>query len=157
MATNPFSDRTDFTLDVMGRYLCNGLDEAKRSADPAPQPDIGRGERLDARPFDIIVVGGGTFGGAFAEHVWFRDSQAKRHRILVLEAGPFVLPEHNQNLPMVGLGVADPSSVAEYNARNEADRRNWRKEVWGIAWHSPVPLPGLAYCVGGRSLYWGGW
>lgn len=146
MPTSVFSPRTDFTLDVLGRYICNGRDEAINST----------GGRLDARPFDIIVIGGGTFGAAFAEHIWFRDT-AKALRILVLEAGPFVLPEHNQNLPMVGLGVADASSVAEYNGWNEADRRKWRKEVWGLPWHSSTKFPGLAYCVGGRSLYWGGW
>src|SRR5262249_20524346 len=35
--------------------------------------------------------------------------------------------------------------------------RTAREEVWGLAWHSSTPFPGLAYCVGGRSLYWGGW
>jgi choline dehydrogenase-like flavoprotein len=147
---------TEFARDVLGRYLCNTLDEAVSSTRVEAQPDIGRGERLDARKFDIIVLGGGTFGSAFAEHTWYRDT-ARRHRILVLEGGPFILPEHGQNLPMVGLGVADPSSVAEYNSRNEAERRNWRKNAWGIAWHSTTPFPGLAYTVGGRSLYWGGW
>jgi hypothetical protein len=29
--------------------------------------------------------------------------------------------------------------------------------VWGIPWKSPTPFKGLAYTVGGRSLYWGGW
>lgn len=147
---------TEFSRDVLGRYICNTFEEAERSTRKEAQPEIGRGERLDAKKFDIVVIGGGTFGAAFAEHVWFRD-QAKQRRILVLEAGPFVLPEHNQNLPMVGLGVADPSSVADYNGMNEEQRRNWRKEVWGLAWHSPVKFPGLAYCVGGRSIYWGGW
>jgi hypothetical protein len=27
----------------------------------------------------------------------------------------------------------------------------------GLAWHSNERFPGLAYCLGGRSLYWGGW
>lgn len=145
-----------FSRDVLGRYICNTFEEAERSTRQEAQPEINRGERLDAKKFDIIVLGGGTFGAAFAEHVWFRD-KAKHHRILVLEGGPFVLPEHNQNLPMVGLGVADASSVAEYNAMDEQQRLNWQKEVWGLAWHSSVKFPGLAYCVGGRSLYWGGW
>ena len=29
--------------------------------------------------------------------------------------------------------------------------------VWGHPWHSNQAFPGLAYCVGGRSLFWGGW
>jgi choline dehydrogenase-like flavoprotein len=146
---------TEFSRDVLGRYICNTFEEADCSTRPEEQPGI-RGERLDAKKFDIIVLGGGTFGAAFAEHIWYRD-RAKQHRILVLEAGPFVLPEHNQNLPMVGLGVPDPSSVAEYNAMNSEERANWRKDVWGLPWHSSVKFPGLAYCVGGRSIYWGGW
>src|SRR5205807_10330117 len=32
-----------------------------------------------------------------------------------------------------------------------------RELVWGSPWRSPVAFPGLAYCLGGRSLYWGGW
>src|SRR5262249_28654256 len=34
-------------------------------------------------------------------------------------------------------------------------------ENWGLAWNSsaatPVRFGGLAYCLGGRSLYFGGW
>ena len=51
MVTNATAQGTDFTRDVLGRYLCNGLDEAIRSADSGARPD--------ARPFDIIVLGGG--------------------------------------------------------------------------------------------------
>ena len=34
-----------------------------------------------------------------------------------------------------------------------------RAEVWGLPWRSNVPIgfPGLAYCLGGRSMFWGGW
>src|SRR5262249_26701971 len=54
----------------------------------------------------------------------------------VREAGPFALREHAQNLPM----MADPP-------------------VWGNAWETNIRggLAGLAYCVAGRSLFWGGW
>lgn len=136
---------TDFTKDVLGRYVCNGLDEALHSADPAgsrldgsPQPD--------ARPFDVIVIGGGSFGPIFAEHLAVAD-KAHSHRVLVLEAGPLSLPEHVQNLPMIGLGVpgaatGDPGP---------------RAEVWGLPWRSDVAFPGLAYTLGGRSVFFGGW
>src|SRR4051794_37735504 len=53
-----------------------------------PEPALG------GRPFDIIVIGGGTFGAAIAEHLWFRQTQAGGGlRTLVVEAGLFTLPE----------------------------------------------------------------
>jgi hypothetical protein len=88
--TSPSSQRTDFTLDVTGRYVCNGLHEANRSTDRSVDPD--------AKPFDYIVVGGGSFGSVFASHILNLD-HTRSHRILVLEAGPFLFPEHVQNLP----------------------------------------------------------
>jgi hypothetical protein len=144
MTIGSASQPTEFALDVLGRYVCNSFGEALASSDAAyramsrdvqgnPMPPRG-----DLRPFDFIVIGGGTFGAAVAEHLWFR-STGRSERILVLEAGPFLLAEHQQNLPSLGLG----------------------REVWGLPWRSDPALgyvdSGLAYCVGGRSLWWGGW
>lgn len=50
---------TDFSLDVIGRYICNGLDEALHSADRHGNRPNGESQE-DARPFDVIVVGGGS-------------------------------------------------------------------------------------------------
>lgn len=136
------SQVTDFTRDVLGRYVCNGLDEALRSTDQSLRPD--------ARPFDIIVIGGGTFGSAIAQQLFSNDC-THSHRILVLEGGPFVLPEHVQNLPMLGLGVGPCVT------RTVGQGLPTFNEVWGLAWHSTTCFPGLAYCIGGRSLFWGGW
>src|SRR5205809_89834 len=83
---------TAFSLDVLGRYSCNALDEAIDSMNPA-LPD-----QADARPVDYIVLGGGSFGAVIAARLFNLD-QTHAHRILVLEAGPLVLPEHVQNLP----------------------------------------------------------
>ena len=139
--TSPSSQRTDFTLDVMGRYVCNGLDEANRSTDRSVDPD--------AKPFDYIVIGGGSFGSVFASHILNLD-RAHSHRILVLEAGPFLFGEHVQNLPAIGLVAPGPTTV---------DPGVPRAEVWGLPWRTDVPFgfPGLAYCIGGRSLFFGGW
>ena len=153
MTTSVAPQVTDFTRDVLGRYVCNGLDEALRSADKNGRRPDGSPQH-DARPFDVIVVGGGTFGSAVAAHLFGVD-KAHRRRVLVLEGGPFVLTEHVQDLPMVGLDVPAPTSIADL--RRAGQDRVARNEVWGLAWHSGTTFPGLAYCVGGRSLYWGGW
>ena len=141
MQTTAVPQSTDFTLDVVGRYTCNGLDEALASADAALRPN--------ARPFDVVVVGGGSFGPVVAQHLFAKDPTRTR-RILVLEAGRYALPEHVQNLPALGLNPPGPTNVDPGAARNE---------VWGLPWRSDVPkgFPGLAYCLGGRSVYFGGW
>lgn len=139
MPTSPTPQNTDFSKDVLGRYVCNGLDEALRSTSGRP----------DARLFDIVIVGGGSFGGALAQHILYADRFAN-HRVLVLEAGPLFLAEHVQNLPNLGLAAPGPTTV---------DPGVPRAEVWGLPWRTDVPrgFPGLAYCIGGRSLFFGGW
>src|SRR5262249_45192109 len=121
------SEFTSFTLDNMGRFLCNTLQEALNSA---AQTVAAR-----RRDFDAIVIGGGTFGAVIAEHLFITDATRSR-RILVLEAGPFVLPEHVQNLPFQG---GDP-----------AMRVPWVN-------HQALNYKGLLFAIGGRSLTWGGW
>lgn len=148
MVTSPTPENTDFTRDVFGRYICNGLDEARRSTDKSLRPD--------ARPFDIIVIGGGTFGSAVAQHLLYQDT-THSHRILVLEGGPFILPEHVQNLPLVGVGVPGATSIKDLRDAGHFGLDQPREEVWGLPWHSSTKFPGLAYTIGGRSLFWGGW
>ncbi len=123
---------TTFAADVLGRYVCNTWAEA-----------TGNG----GAPFDAVVLGAGMFGAYCAEKIYRRGAAANR-RVLVLEAGPFLVSEHVQNLARIGLNV--PAAVA-------ADPGVPRERVWGLPWRSNVASPGLAYCVGGRSLYWGGW
>jgi hypothetical protein len=118
---------TAFTLDNMGRFLCNTLQEARDSA--------GQTVAGHRRDFDVIVIGGGTFGSVVAEHLFIADATRSR-RILVLEAGPFVLPEHVQNMPFIG-GAPDL-------------RVPWVN-------HPALNYSGLIFAVGGRSLTWGGW
>lgn len=147
MPSSPNSQTTDFSRDVLGRYICNGLDEALKSTDQAVRPD--------ARPFSVIVIGGGTFGSVFAEHVFSKDKNQTR-RVLVLEGGPYMLPEHTQDLPALGLNPPSATSIADLRAMGQDKQA--RAEVWGLPWHSRDALfPGLAYCLGGRSLFWGGW
>ena len=148
MATTSQAQTTDFTQDVLGRYICNGFDEAMHSMDKnGARPD--GSPQSDAQPFDIIVIGGGSFGPVFAQHLFAKD-KTHSHRILVLDAGSLVLTEHVQNLPVLGLNVPAPI---------EKDEGKLRGEVWGLPWQTNVPggFTGLAYCLGGRSLFFGGW
>lgn len=160
MSSATFSESTTFTRDVEGRYICNTLDEARVTFDPNARAAAGLPPRDDLRPLDIIIVGGGTFGAVLASALFERDKE-RRHRILVLEGGPFAVHEHVQNIPLAGLTGPDPihlATIQQWQANNnEWSFRNWNREVWGLPWHSPHKFPGLAYCLGGRSLFWGGW
>ncbi len=154
MATSSTPQNTDFTRDVLGRYICNGLDEAMNST-----PEVS--SRPDARDFDIIVIGGGTFGSAIAQQLFSNDC-AGNHRILVLEGGPFFVPEHNQNMSSgIGhkgdkLASGEPRSIASLRAQGHPDGEPY-EEVWGLPWHSSIGFSGLSYSIGGRSVHWGGW
>lgn len=118
--------QTHFTLDVLGRFTCNTDTEANAAV-----------LRADARPFDVIVIGGGSFGPILAENVFFDDSTHSR-RVLVLDAGPMVVPEHVQNLPVLG----DVESLVK--------RVPWQaNRLLGFA--------GLRIMLGGRSVFFGGW
>ncbi len=95
---------TIFTHDILGRFVCNTFTEAMQSG-----------------PFDAIILGGGTFGLAPAEDLFARSSTMPQgnYRILVLEGGPFTLPEHTQDIPnlqLYGPGRrfnADPNTLLD--------------------------------------------
>jgi choline dehydrogenase-like flavoprotein len=126
--------RTTLSIDALGRYVCSTWAEATQNGGKA---------------FDAVIVGSGMYGAYCAEKIW-RLGAAKGVRVLVLEAGPFLISEHVQNIANIGLNVPAPLDPAQ-------DRGVPRELVWGIAWRGNVAFPGLAYCVGGKSLYWGGW
>lgn len=137
-STADLSDRvvvqdTEFTQDVVGRYLANTWDEAAQNGGVA---------------FDAVVVGAGMFGAYCAEKL-YRNSNL---RVLVLDAGSLLVTEHVQNLSRIGLNAGGAVVV-----ENKGQDPGARERVWGSPWRSKVAFPGLAYCLGGRSLYWGGW
>lgn len=125
---------TEFSLDVLGRYICSTWDEATTNG------GVG---------FDAVVIGAGMFGAYCAEKIYRLGPNL---RVLVLDAGTLLVTEHMQNLSRIGLNAASPVAVPQ-----NASDPGVRERVWGIPWRSLVPFPGLAYCPGARSLYWGGW
>jgi len=121
---------TSFSVDAVARYICNTWEEA--TTNPY---------------FDVVVIGAGMFGAYFANRL-FRGSKTKR--ILLLEAGVFLLAEHFQHLPNIGLNVPDPMDPA-------GDTDQVREIVWRMPWRGNTSFVGIPRCVGGKSLYWGGW
>jgi hypothetical protein len=135
----PFDvQETTFSFDILGRYVCNTWDEIKAGIDNG------------GYPFDVVIIGAGMFGGYCAEKI-YRLGKSLGLRILVIEAGDFLLSSHIQNLPQkLGgkIGGADGLRQRDNGTQNV---------IWGMPWISNEGFPGLAYCVGGRSLFWGGW
>ncbi len=125
---------TEFLVDVLGRYVCSTWDDATNNGGVA---------------FDAIVIGAGMFGAYCAEKIYRHGPNL---RVLVLDAGPLLVTEHVQNLARIGLDPGGAVMVAK-----NSDDPGTRNRVWGSPWRSQVAFPGLAYCSGGRSLYWGGW
>lgn len=123
---------TTFSIDALGRYTCSTWDEATGSG---------------GAPFSAVVIGAGMYG-AYCAAKLYRKHPGKR--ILLLDAGRFLVSEHVQNLGRIGLNV--PAPIAP-----ESDPGVARELVWGLAWRGNVEFPGLAYCTGGKSIYWGGW
>ena len=128
--------QTAFSHDVLGRWCCSGWDEVSNNG---------------GDPFDIVVIGAGMFGAYIAEKL-YRHADNIGSRILVLDAGSFLLPTHVQNLPRIGLG-APAEQIVALNSQDPGTQN----VVWGHPWRSNQEFPGLAYCLGGRSLFWGGW
>ncbi|HEY5931408.1 MAG TPA: GMC oxidoreductase [Nitrospira sp.] len=123
---------TSFSVDALGRFVCSTWDEATANG---------------GAPFSAIVIGAGMYGAYCAEKIYRRHPSK---RVLLLDAGRFVVSEHVQNLARIGLNV--PSPIAPSNDPGVA-----RELVWGLPWRGNVDFPGLAYCTGGKSVYWGGW
>jgi choline dehydrogenase-like flavoprotein len=123
---------TTFAIDALARFICSTWDEA-----------TGNG----GASFSAVVIGAGMYGAYCAAKIFRRDPSK---RVLLLDAGRFLVSEHVQNLARIGLNVASPISPS-------SDPGVARELVWGLPWRGNVEFPGLAYCTGGKSIYWGGW
>jgi len=98
------------------------------------------------------VIVAGMYGAYCAEKL-YRHGALSALRILVLDAGAFLLPSHIQNLPQqLGGNVGGPKYL-----RTRDDASGAENVIWGMPWISNEGFRGLAYCIGGRSLFWGGW
>ena len=131
----PDIQRTTFSLDGIARFVCNTWDEVQ-AAQMGGQ-------------FDIIVVGSGMYGAYCAAKIFeFTQKVGVKPRILVLESGPFLISEHFQNLTRIGglFGVTlEPlvdSDLAKIDEPNYVNQGSFSEH------HR---------CVGGKSLFWGGW
>jgi choline dehydrogenase-like flavoprotein len=113
---------TKFSIDAIGSRICSSWDT------------------VAAHRFDIVVIGASMFGAYCAEKLFrLRRDTSKQLRILVLDAGPFLLPTHANDLPLRGMNDGF---------------------VWARPWTGNddyIKDSGLAFCVGGRSLFWAGW
>ncbi len=134
---------TSLAIDVLGRYIGSTWDEATMNGG------------ID---FDVVVIGAGMFGAYCAEKIYRLGPNL---RVLVLDAGSLLVTEHIQNLARIGLNAVgpkkDPTGKFDVPVVLNADDPGTRERVWGIPMRSMTPISGLAYCLGGRSLYWGGW
>jgi choline dehydrogenase-like flavoprotein len=137
------TESTTFTRDVLGRYNNSTWDEATSNPEG----------------IDVVVLGGGMYGGYCAAKIYELARQEfgdkfKGLRVLVLEAGPHVVPEHGQDVPNLGLNDPGLTNAQFVGSGAQPGTRN---EVWGIGWRSNQPFVGQAYCVGGKGIFWGGW
>jgi choline dehydrogenase-like flavoprotein len=123
---------TTLSIDVLGRFVCSTWEEATQNG---------------GAPFTAVIIGAGMYGGYLAARLFRHKPGA---RVLVLDAGRFLVSEHVQNLANIGLNVPGPIPPA-------SDPGVARDLVWGLPWRGNVDFPGLAYCTGGKSIYWGGW
>ena len=123
--------------------------------DPSPQKVmdhvffLSEGEWKKVREeeqFDHIVIGSGFCAYAFAERTLTVNPHA---RILIIERGPFFLPQHFQNLPLPykqtlgGLSETFPWTLAAATATQPPGKISWQ--------HGMVPF------YGGRSIMWSAW
>lgn len=96
--------------------------------------------------FDYIIIGSGFCSLAFAERTLAKNPMAK---ILIVERGPFFLPEHFQNLPIPyqhvlgGLSETFPWTLSRETALQPKGNIQFQ--------HGMVPF------FGGRSIMWSAW
>jgi choline dehydrogenase-like flavoprotein len=127
----PDIQRTTFAVDALARFTCNTWEEILGAQ--------AGGE------FDIVIVGSGMYGAYAAAKLFEQGRRMNQSqdapRILVLESGPFLISEHIQNITRRGTPLG--ATVAE--------------DLVGPGQTNEPSLVKHSRCVGGKSLFWGGW
>lgn len=88
-----------------------------------------------SRHFDYVIVGAGAYGTSFAHKILELDSNCS---VLILEKGPFLIPDHIQNLPSAFVDI------------NKTGTTPW-KNTGSCRFMPQIPF------VGGRALLWNAW
>lgn len=118
--TKTTSKQTDASMSEVDKIYFSSFDEIK-------------GEE-----FDFIVIGAGAYGTSFAHRLLQLNDKV---RILLLEKGNYLIPDHIQNIP--------PTYI---QLNTKAGIRPW-------VYQGPPNLnfmPQIPY-VGGRALFWNAW
>lgn len=126
----PDIQKTTFSVDGLSRFVCNTWDEIL--------------EAQEGGQFDAIVIGSGMYGAYTAAKLFEFGRRIEQGneapRVLVLESGPFLITEHVQNLTRVGnIGSLVEEDLVEQGQTNEPSFVKHHR------------------CIGGKSLFWGGW
>ena len=128
--STPDVQRTTFSLDAVARLVCNTWEEILAAQ--------------KGGEFDAVVIGSGMYGAYTATKLFeFGRRTAnpdQAPRVLVLESGPFLISEHVQNLTRVG-------NIGSFVEENLVDPGQVRGS----------PFVRHHRCIGGKSLFWGGW
>jgi Rieske Fe-S protein len=127
---SPDVQSTTFSFDALARFSCNTWDEILAAQ--------------SGGEFDVIVIGAGMYGAHVAAKLFELGRRMRPEeqppRILVLESGPFLISEHMQNV------TRRETPLSDLVAANLVPRSQTNIE---FSTHSR--------CVGGKSLFWGGW
>lgn len=88
--------------------------------------------------FDYIVIGAGAYGTSFASKILELDKEA---RVLVIEKGNYLIPEHIQNLPSTYINLNQQAGISPWQNTGQD----------GLHFMPQIPY------VGGRALFWNAW
>ncbi|WP_305857723.1 GMC oxidoreductase [Balneatrix alpica] len=95
-------------------------------------------DEVQQQQFDYIVIGGGAYGSSFAHRMLELQPGV---RILVLDKGSYLIPDHIQNLPPTYIKLNTEVGIRPWEYRGTPNLNF---------------MPQIPY-VGGRALFWNAW